>query len=204
MQTYSWVCRERYVRRAAQRWVSWQRKFQFVVHTGGERTAVDWAEGTVANSWSFVPLRSMTHELHGHRVFELTWKAHLKVSNCGQHWRWPSYGVMAMCNTIGICRLHQTVANWDRWPCYKGGQLDRFYYIRISRLFYACCMLRLSPSTLLVPGDCTVMSNRMGTKVPAVPLKLSWRCSTFSLNSGSVSTSDSPKLVARIIAFLFL
>jgi hypothetical protein len=38
-------------------------------------------------------------------------------------------GVMTMYNVIGICRLHKGVANCNRWPTYKGGELHRIYCV---------------------------------------------------------------------------
>jgi hypothetical protein len=49
-------------------------------------------------------------------------------------YRWPRYGVMNMLNITVMCRFLKRVANWDRWPTSKGGQLDRFYCIIV--LFY--------------------------------------------------------------------
>jgi len=74
--------------------------------------------------------------------------------------------IMAMCNTTGICRFRQSVAVWQRWPT---SQL--LLYTNFTSVL---CVLHDPPLyssiTLLLPGGCTVMLNRIGTKVPAVPV----------------------------------
>jgi len=42
--------------------------------------------------------------------------------------RWPTYLVITMHNTstIRICRFHESVASWERWPTDKVGQRRRF------------------------------------------------------------------------------
>jgi len=71
-----------------------------------------------------------------------------------------------MCNAIGICRFHQSVVVLQGW---SSSQL--LLCIRILRLL---CVLHdpplFSSSTLLLPGGCTVILNRIGTEVPAVPV----------------------------------
>jgi hypothetical protein len=42
-------------------------------------------------------------------------------------YRCPSYEVPAKCNLMGNCRFRKNVANCDRWPGYRGGQLNSFH-----------------------------------------------------------------------------
>jgi len=72
-----------------------------------------------------------------------------------------------MCNAIGICRFHQSVVVLQGWSTL---QLFTLYTNFTSVL----CVLHdpplFSSSTFLLPGGCTVMLNRIGTEVPAVPV----------------------------------
>jgi hypothetical protein len=36
--------------------------------------------------------------------------------------RWPSYGVMIMCNITGICVFHKYVGHCEKLPTYRGQQ----------------------------------------------------------------------------------
>ena len=71
-----------------------------------------------------------------------------------------------MCNTIGISLFHQSVAVLQGWPT---SQL--LLYTNFASVL---CVLHdpslYSSSTLLLAGGCTVMLNRIGTEVPAVPV----------------------------------
>jgi hypothetical protein len=37
-----------------------------------------------------------------------------------------------MCKFIGFCQFHENVANYDRWPICRGGQLHTFYCIKMD------------------------------------------------------------------------
>jgi hypothetical protein len=47
-------------------------------------------------------------------------------------YRWPSYEVPVMCNVMENCRIRKNVANYDRWPGYRGGQLTGGQVIEVA------------------------------------------------------------------------
>jgi hypothetical protein len=96
---------------------------------------IEWAKDVSANEWGFQPMYCMAHKLYnslgrptcGGWNCPYSIKINVKLWSRFKTYRWPSYGLMTMCNIIRMCWFHKSVANCDKWPTYKGGQLDRFY-----------------------------------------------------------------------------
>lgn len=66
--------------------------------------------------------------------------------------RWPSYGLVTMCNIMGICVFYKSVANRHRWLTYMDGQFHSFYCINLflsdTKEFCFCSSLQLCNSHL--------------------------------------------------------
>jgi len=123
--------------------ISATRKFQctIIVHTCRERKDFGWTTGGVLMSVDFCPCAVDSSDRPTWRgwTYASILTLNVKLWSRFKIRRWPSCGIMTVCITVTF-RFHKGLPNRDGWPTYKGGHLQRLYFVKsaLSEIMWKC------------------------------------------------------------------